>query len=331
MNRTALMHEPTMTPHRDDTVIQRPIFLVGSERSGTTLLRIMLDHHPRIAFQLESEYLVETLPDEGGFTPLSEYYDHLETSRVFQHSRLKIDRSLDYVHLANSFLIQKMQRVDKPIVGATVHFDFDKLLRIWPEAVFIHLIRDGRDVSRSVVGMGWAGNLYHATRIWLEAEHTWDRLKPKLKLGQSIDVYYEQLLQDPVGVLTTLCRFIGVDYHPAMLEYMQDSTYDYPDPSLAYQWKRKFSDRDLELVESQIADMLVARGYELSSVPRIKVGWIRRKWLVFHSRVGRAWFRIGRYGLALYVANFLARRLHIRPWRRSTQLAMNEIDEQHLK
>lgn len=39
-------------------MIQQPIFLIGSERSGTTLLRLMLDRHPEIAFNAESEWLV---------------------------------------------------------------------------------------------------------------------------------------------------------------------------------------------------------------------------------------------------------------------------------
>ena len=37
---------------------ETPVFLIGSERSGTTLLRLMLDHHPNIAFNLESDFLV---------------------------------------------------------------------------------------------------------------------------------------------------------------------------------------------------------------------------------------------------------------------------------
>ena len=51
-------------------VILRPVFLVGSERSGTTLLRLMLDHHPDIAFNLESVYIVAKISEDGTFPEL---------------------------------------------------------------------------------------------------------------------------------------------------------------------------------------------------------------------------------------------------------------------
>lgn len=45
--------------------ISKPVFLVGAERSGTTVLRLMLDHHPQIAFNNEFEYAVDLVSDEG--------------------------------------------------------------------------------------------------------------------------------------------------------------------------------------------------------------------------------------------------------------------------
>ncbi|MEL7520985.1 MAG: sulfotransferase, partial [Cyanobacteria bacterium J06553_1] len=50
--------------------VAQPIFLVGAERSGTTLLRIMLDHHPQQAWCHEFEYAVDLLDESGGFPPL---------------------------------------------------------------------------------------------------------------------------------------------------------------------------------------------------------------------------------------------------------------------
>jgi len=61
----------------------------------------------------------------------------------------------------NSFLVQKRELESKQFVGATVHRKFDKLLMIWPDAKFIHVVRDPRDVARSVVKMGRVGHVYY--------------------------------------------------------------------------------------------------------------------------------------------------------------------------
>jgi hypothetical protein len=140
-----------------------PIFLVGAERSGTTLLRLLLDSHPQITFQFEFEYAVDKINALGEYPDLKDYYQYLETHRIFQMRPFKIDKSLSYPALVQSFLIQKQAETGKPIIGATVHHNFSHLLQLWPEARFIHLLRDGRDVARSVKEMGWTGLPYFGT------------------------------------------------------------------------------------------------------------------------------------------------------------------------
>ena len=56
----------------------------------------------------------------------------------------------------------------------------DRLTRIWPDARFIHLVRDPRDVARSVIPMGWAGNTWVGVERWMEAERLWDRVRSSL-------------------------------------------------------------------------------------------------------------------------------------------------------
>lgn len=312
--------------------VDNPVFLVGAERSGTTLLRLMLGHHPDLAWVNEFEYAVDMVSDDGRFPDLEQYTAWLQRHRIFRASECTIDPALDYPALVRDFLEQRRRRAGKAQVHATCHRHFDRLLHIWPEARFIHLVRDGRDVARSVIGMGWAGNVYTAASRWIEAERLWEQLRARLSEDRWIELKYELLLAEPERELTRICEFIGVAFDPAMLAYDCDSTYEKPDPSLAQQWRRKLSPHQIRLIEARIGPMLADRGYELSGHPSLSVGPLRRWGLRIQDRFYRARFRLKRYGPILWLADACLRRLG-RP-RASLDLVQRRIqtvDSLHLK
>jgi len=311
--------------------ITSPIFLVGSERSGTTLLRLMLDHHPDIAFNLESEYMVNKIGADNQFPNIDEYQDFLENDRVFNRSNFKIDSKLDYKALLNSFLNQKLKRDNKKIVGATVHYNFLKLLNIWPNAKFIYLYRDGRDVANSVIQMGWAGNTYVAANWWINAEVECEKLRNIVKKEQLIEIKYENLLEFPEKILIRICEYIGVPFSRQMFGYQEDTSYDYPDVKYAYQWKKKNTSKEIQLIESRIADLLYARGYELSGLPIINFNFINKKRMYISSRVLVLLHRIRKFGLILTIKEILARRFHADSIVKAIQKERNKIIDQSLK
>lgn len=312
------------------TMLTTPIFLVGAERSGTTLLRLMLDHHPQIAFHHEFEFAVDQVDDLRNWPELATYHEYLATHRIFSHSQFTIDPSLSYPELVNSFLLQKMQRDNKPLVGATVHYKFHHLLAIWPQAKFIHLLRDGRDVARSTMVMGWAGNLFTGVERWIEAERLWQTLSGQLSADQQITVQYEELVQHADKVLTQLCDFIGVPFTPAMYDYATRSTYSLPNPKSLTQW-RKLSNYEVQLAESRISHLLSERGYPLSGLPPLSVSpWLRWR-LQFQDRWARRFFRFRRYPLPLYLKEVLSRYLKLKQWHSQVLLEINAYDEQYIK
>lgn len=289
----------------------------------------MLDHHPEIAFNLESEFLVTRISEDGVFPPVSDYRAFLRTDRVFSHSHLDIREDLDFTSLLNDFLEQKRRRDGKKMVGATVHYQFRKLHRIWPSAKYIYMYRDGRDVARSVVEMGWAGNVYAGADKWLDAEVEWEGYREKV--SSWIEVRYEDLVADPVGQLTRICRFMGVEYSDRMFDYAKHTSYRMPDVSLVAQWKRKLSRRDVQLLEERIGDRLVSRGYALSGCPGISVSAIEKACLRVHSKMGTLAFRVRRYGVHLVIRGLLARKLGL--WSTWSELRrrFDLIDEALLK
>ncbi len=209
--------------------IESPIFLVGSVRSGTTLLGDMLGHHPDIAFPGEFELAVDYMGPDGETPDLAEYHAWLEVDRHFLWHKLEIDHALDYRQLLRSFLGQMASQgrdAAKPWIGVTVHRHYRNLVDLWPEARFIHLVRDPRDVGASIIVMGWAGNPYTAARQWSETEEEWERTRSRIPEERRFEVRFEDLAADPRGVLAGICEFAGVPYREEMMSYPEDSTYE---------------------------------------------------------------------------------------------------------
>jgi hypothetical protein len=308
----------------------KPIFLVGAERSGTTLLRLMLDHHPLIAFCHEFEYAVDGL-HQAEWPSLDRYYERLWCDRIFRSAEFEIDPSLNYPELVNSFLVQKRDRDRKIIVGATVHHYFDRTLRIWPDARFIHLVRDGRDVATSTIGMGWAGNVYMGVRQWIEAETLWNQFRQQLNPQCYIQIQYEQLIYEPTSTLTQLCHWIGVVYNAAMLSYPQFTSYASPNPALVGQWHHKLSPSEIQQVEVQAATLLVERGYTLSGLPICPISIWQHWSLHLQSWWGQLQFRVRRYGWPLVLMNYIARHLSLQWLARKTQGQIDEICKAYLQ
>lgn len=308
-----------------------PSFLVGAERSGTTMLRLMLDHHPEIAWLQEFEYAVDRVADDGQWPDLEDYLGWLTTHRIFQAREFSVDQSLSYPELVRSFLEQHRQRAGKPLIGATCHRNFHRLLYLWPEARFIHLVRDGRAVARSVINMGWSSNMWTASRKWVEAERTWDHLCETLAESRYIEVKYEELLADPEKELDRICCFLGVSYDSAMLRYPEDTTYGAPDSSLTDQWLHRLDTSEIELAERRIGGLLEKRGYQAiytrgGTVSSLQALRFKLKDKLFGWRKG-----LRKYGPALWLSEKLLRWLRLYAAWRPIRFRMNRIDESFLK
>ena len=315
-----------------------PFFIVGAERSGTTLLRLILSSHPELACHEEFEYVVDWLDPETGSISLSKFRDHLTAHRCFSElfrqrgSMLKEPQVvIDHAALVRAFLEQFRREQNRPIVGATVHRHFDHLLRIWPNARFVHLVRDPRDVARSNIKMGWAGTSYHGVEEWLKAEHLWENVVATIDSDRWVEIQYEQLIEAPQEELTRICRLLGTDYSEAMLDYHKTSTYESLDPAMTRQWTRKMRPYHIQLVETRVSEMLADRGYEPSGHPPIRVSSLEQRRLRVVGRFKRWRWRLDRYGFGLMFRHLVARKLGLKTMRDNTRRAMHDIDDTHVK
>jgi hypothetical protein len=308
-------------------VLGDPTLLVGAEQSGTTLLRLMLDSHPEIAFAEEFEYAVEPIGASGTFPTTSQFGSYLAGSRAFSTSGFAVDPSLSFPEVVNGFLQSRMARKNAIAVGATMHTGFSKATALWPNASFIHLVRDPRDVAPARVAEGLAGNVWHGIDPWIATEDEWARFEPTIDPARVITVKFADLVNDYHRVLNDICRFIGVDYTAQMLDYAEDTDYTEPSRSVAGDWRDLLSARDVALIEARVGHRLERLGYLPSGVASLTVSDRQADWLRWQDRIGRIGGRVQSYGLRLTVAEMATRGLRNESLQRAVQLRLNEAEK----
>lgn len=317
--------------HSPELAVRSPVFLVGPLRSGTTLLRLMLDSHSLICNFGEFEYAVKYARGND-FPTYGEYCNLLSTDRVFLRHAFDIEVGHDAQSLARSFLVQAAKRSGKPIIGATIHSRFDLARVIWPSARFIHLIRDPRDVARSCIGMGWVGNVWYGADYWIDVERRWEAMKAQLNEGEYIELRYEALVASPDKELSRICDFLQVPYSHCMLEYHKSTSYSAPNAAFANQWHHNMREKEVALVESKCGPLMQQLGYKRTSeLP--PPSFSRRCRLSVHNSIVRRAFNVRRYGMRLYLEWQISKRLPpaFSRWQQRILMAKNAIDEAHLK
>lgn len=290
MAPTAAVPPPSTAPSG------RPIFIVGCPRSGTTMLQLMLHAHPEIAIPPESRFLVDIYDRREEFGDLRDpgNRERLANAIIRQRRRLR-DLGLDPQEL-------RQQIVDgSPTVGSAAAAVFqgyakrfgkrrwgdkrpayiqrlDTLLRLFPDAQIIHIIRDGRDCVSSLKRMPWwKGGVIAATSTWRRAMIAGGRARRRLPADTYVEVRYEDLIDDPEGQLRRLCAFLNEEFDAAMLEPHRVADVAVPERKVWHtqtrrevndrareRWREDLGPQELRLLEFVAGRHLLAHGYELS-------------------------------------------------------------------
>lgn len=227
------------------------------------MLRHMLAHHRDIALAPEFDFLVDAISPEGRFMKREAFLRSIEFNMAFKRLGLTIPQGLPFAGIAQSLMEQVA--ATKPgaiVVGATVQRHFDRLLWLWPDARFIHLVRDGRDVAYAQVLAGKAGNMWHGIADWVETEMLWDRMSHKLPPDRQYTVKYEVLASETEYELRRLCQFLGLAFDPAMFEKAGA-----PARRDLGRW-RKADITELSAAEHRAARWLLQNSYFLSGTVR---------------------------------------------------------------
>lgn len=276
-----------------------PLFLVSAPGSGADALRHILNQHPSVIIAPEFDFLVEAITAEGRFMKRDAFIRSVEFNSRFKRLGLTIAQGVGLTGIAQ-YLIEQVAaaKPGAPVVGATLQHDFDRILWLWPDARFIHLVRDGRDVAVAKVRARQAGNLWHGIADWADSEALWDRMSHKLPEDRQFTLKYETLAAEPDYELRRLCQFLHLPYAPEML---QQAGVLGSDP--AGRW-RKTDVREISAAEHRAARWLLQNSYFLSGTVR-PPSPLRRAALGIQNKVAIANSRREQLGTGLWVKSGL--------------------------
>jgi hypothetical protein len=223
--------DPSDGPDRAPVMSGPPIFVVGCHRSGTTLFRLILDSHPCVSCGPETRFLadLEKITDAHNWPRMELYgfpkeYWHRQVAVLFNdfQSRYALRRG-------------KTRWADKTPLYAG-HLDY--LNAIFPDALFINVVRDGRDVARSHRDTwGYVSGL-KAIEKWPRYIQMAEAFAPKVGPERYLEVRYENLVSDTEKQMRQVLEFIGEPWDDAVLRHT-DAPHDVMERYDSYTSKRR--------------------------------------------------------------------------------------------
>ena len=213
--------------------------IVGAPRSGTTLLRFMIDAHPEIAIPPETGFLagplgaaaacsgqqfVDTITSFPVEAPAWQDFGISEKDfrdEIARLDRFSVSEGLRAFYRLYAARFGKRRWGDKTPMYC---LHIETIAAVLPEAHFIHVIRDGRDVALS-----WRRTWFSPGNEIEALASQWMQLVTAARTQGArsrryLEVRFETLILDPERVLAQICSFVGIPYDSAMLDYHAHSS-----------------------------------------------------------------------------------------------------------
>lgn len=218
-----------------------PVFVVGCGRSGTTLLRLMLDSHPDLAIPGESHfvptlwrarghYIADGVLDVdrlvGAIVRSREFHqwgvpEELARRRVQDLRPTTFGGVLEAVYLAYADHRGKRRWGDKTPQYVRI---IPLLHELFPDARFVHIIRDGRDVALSYLSVPWGPrDIWTAARKWRRDVSAGRTAGSALGPERYLEITYERLVAEPKQTLEEVCAFAALPFDERMLQHHRDA------------------------------------------------------------------------------------------------------------
>ncbi len=286
---------------------KRPIFVVGAPRSGTTLLRYMLCAHPHIYIPPESNFMLRFLSHEPHTSLTHAQAVELITAvcqykvffRDWQEETIVAETFVDAFsdrdripsNLLETLYQQYARQYDaqrwgdkSPIYAGHVA----QLAKLFPNAQFVHIIRDGRDVSLSML-KAYQGMRFFYIDLGFAAQ-SWKRRVQKARsdgaqLGSEryFELHYEQLTTNPQDVLQNVCDFLGEPFVPDMVTPHHEAGRHFHSTGIHAatrqpvttkskgRWRQEMRLSDQRLFQVMTGNLLADLGYETVALGKLSL------------------------------------------------------------
>lgn len=276
------------------------VFIVGCPRSGTTLLRRMVSAHRQIVITPEAHWIPRWFEQRRGLTREGLVTQEL-VSELLAHDKFAMfgigretlmslvgnGEPISYAAFVTGIFDLYGKARGKDLVGNKTPDSvrrIETLHTLWPEARFVHLIRDGRDVALSLMNWSsvktkkpgtfptWKDDPVSTAALWWELNvRRGQEAGEVLGAALYLEMRYESLVAHPAQECAALCGFLGLPYDEAMLNYHEafragegpETVHDrQPITSGLRNWKTQMPASDVERFEAAVGTLLDGLGYE---------------------------------------------------------------------
>jgi hypothetical protein len=298
----------------------RPIFVVGCPRSGTTMLQLMLHAHPRIALPPESRFLLPAYRRRHEFGDLAEPGQRRALGEWITGTAHFDDLGLDRAAVVEAITaapptlgsalgtVFKMyaDRFGKPRWGdkrPAYLRSLPVIRRLFPDAQIINIMRDGRDCVASLKETPWSPQDFgELVDCWARSADASLRAARSYPADTYHQVRYEDLVAEPDTHLRAICEFLGERFDPAMARPSELAAVAVPEyktwhaltrsevtTARVSSWQQRLTAEEIARCEAVFGDRLTRFGYQLSTAcrrtPKVRA---TRTWLTVRDRLGPA-------------------------------------------
>ncbi len=282
----------------------RPIFIVGCERSGTTMLRLILCSHKNIAIPPQTKYAKKLYKRRLLFGDLSKADNRKKLRNWFLNNHNKKTKIIDLDIDKND--VREELKITGNTLGAFLSVipklyskKFGKsrwgdkrpyyikylpqLFKLFPDAQVIHIIRDGRDAVASLKRMPWWNkNSLFAMLNWQEAIQHGIIAKSKYSSEQYIEIKYEDIINEPENSIKSVCKFLGEEYSESLLEFHKIAKESVPSYKMDWhsatkskinaasigRWQKDLEQWEVILFNRKFKNELESHKYEIQDKPK---------------------------------------------------------------
>jgi hypothetical protein len=293
-----------------------PVIVLGVGRSGTTLLRVMLDRSSEIAIPYESFFVTPLAHRHGRRPNLDDFLDDL--GRFYQlyewgispaDVRPKLREGMTTGEAIAAVFEVYAEHEGKPRWGDKTPLymqHLPTLERLFPDALWIHLVRDGRDAALSFLSLpeGFSGKTWALPRTAAQFAARWrTEILAARRLGAHVggrylELRYEDLVTEPERELQRVCAHTSLPWEPGMLDYAGTSDVaampehknlaQPPTPGLR-DWRTQMSREDALAFEQVAGDVLRGSGYELLAPGASYPSTAGRRELARFAALSKSW------------------------------------------